>query len=82
MTRYAIYFAPHSGSLLARFGASLLGYDPATGAEVDAPDHPAFHDPLSLGWTAAPRRYGFHATLKAPFHLAEGRNIRGVIVYD
>lgn len=73
MTRYAIYFAPHAGSLLARFGASLLGYDPATGAEVEPPDHPLFHDPLSLGWTAAPRRYGFHATLKAPFHLAEGR---------
>ena len=32
-----------------------------------------FLDPASLGWTAAPRRYGFHATLKAPFHLAEGR---------
>lgn len=73
MTRYAIYFAPHGASLLARFGASLLGYDAATGAEVDPPDHPLFHDPLSLGYTAAPRRYGFHATLKAPFHLAEGR---------
>lgn len=74
MTRYAIYFAPHAGSLLARFGASLLGYDAATGAEAEPPDHPLFHDPLALGWTAAPRRYGFHATLKAPFHLAENRS--------
>lgn len=73
MTRYAIYFAPHAGSALARFGASLLGYDLSAGAEVDPPEHPVFHDPLSLGWTAAPRRYGFHATLKAPFHLAQGR---------
>ena len=37
-------------------------------------DDPIFLDPASLGWTAAPRRYGFHATLKAPFHLAEGRS--------
>lgn len=73
MTRYAIYYAPHGGSALARFGASLLGYDATTGAESEPPDHPLFHDPLSLGWTAAPRRYGFHATLKAPFHLAEHR---------
>ncbi len=72
-TRYAIYVAPHAGSPLARFGASLLGYDPATGAEVDPPEHAVFQDPLSLGWTAAPRRYGFHGTLKAPFHLAGGR---------
>ncbi len=73
MTRYAIYFFPHGSSLLARFGASLLGYDAATGAEVEPPDHPLFHDPLSLGYTASPRRYGFHGTLKAPFHLADGR---------
>jgi putative phosphonate metabolism protein len=71
--RYAIFYAPHAGSALARFGASLLGYDLATGQEVEPLDHPLFHDPASLGWTAAPRRYGFHGTLKAPFHLAEGR---------
>ena len=75
MTRYAIYYAPSAGSALARFGASLLGYDLATGAEVDPLDDPIFQDPASLGWTAAPRRYGFHATLKAPFHLAEGRTV-------
>ncbi|UDL94893.1 DUF1045 domain-containing protein [Lichenihabitans sp. PAMC28606] len=73
MPRYAIYFAPHAGSLLARFGASVLGYDASTGADIEPPDHPLFHDPASLGWTAGPRRYGFHATLKAPFHLVDGR---------
>ncbi len=72
--RYAIYYAPHAGSALARFGASLLGYDLATGQDVEPLDHPLFHDPSSLGWTAAPRRYGFHATLKAPFHLAGDRS--------
>ncbi len=74
MQRYAIYFAPHAGSLLARFGASLLGYDASTGVDVDPPDHPLFHDPASLGWTAKPRRYGFHATLKAPFRLLHGHS--------
>lgn len=74
MPRYALYYAPPPGSLLARFGASVLAYDLATGADVDPPDHPLFHDPASLGWTAEPRRYGFHATLKSPFQLAEGRS--------
>lgn len=76
MTRYAIYYAPAAESPLARFGASVLGYDLATGGETPPPDHPLFHDPLALGWTAVPRRYGFHATLKAPVHLAEGRTAR------
>lgn len=73
MPRYAIYFVPHAESLLARFGSSVLGYDAVTGADVDPPDHPLFQDPASLGWTAGPRRYGFHATLKAPFHLVPDR---------
>lgn len=76
MTRYAIYYAPAAETPLARFGAAVLGYDLATGGETPPPDHPLFHDPLALGWTAVPRRYGFHATLKAPIHLAEGRTAR------
>ena len=73
MPRYALYYAPPAGSLLARFGAGVLAYDLATGADVEPPDHPLFHDPACLGWTAEPRRFGFHATLKSPFQLAEGR---------
>ena len=67
--RHAIYFAPPAGSPLAAFGAAWLGWDAATGA-VPAhqhwPDLP--HDRAAL--TEAPRRYGFHATLKPPFRLA------------
>lgn len=74
--RYAIYYAPAAETSLARFGAAVLGYDLATGGETAPPDHPLFHDPLALGWTAVPRRYGFHATLRAPLHLAEGRTAR------
>ncbi len=72
--RYAIYYAPAPGSGLDRFGAALLGYDAFTG------DGPALSRKASLqaapdwrGVTGDPRKYGFHATLKAPLSLAPGR---------
>jgi putative phosphonate metabolism protein len=71
--RYAIYYAPESGSALDRFGAHLLGYDAYGGEELPFPDHMAVAVP---GWrelTQDPRKYGFHATLKAPISLASGR---------
>ena len=36
--RYAIYYAPQSGSTLDRFGAHLLGYDAHGGEELSFPD--------------------------------------------
>jgi hypothetical protein len=68
--RYAVYFVPAPASALYRFGAALLGYDCYSGNDVAFPDalpteRAAWHD-----LTAEPRRYGFHATLKAPFRLA------------
>ena len=68
--RYAIYYTSAQGSALDRFGASLLGYDAYGGGELPFPDG------LPSDWrdlTQDPRKYGFHATLKAPFSLAEGR---------
>ena len=70
MPRYAIYFVPAAASELFRFGSAVLGYDCYTGASVKRP--PGFDAEPDL-WdrlTAEPRRYGFHATLKAPFHLS------------
>ncbi|MDR6869458.1 putative phosphonate metabolism protein [Bosea sp. BE125] len=71
--RYALYYAPAADSALWRFGSATLGYDAI--AAADAPfTIPAGCDAES--WptlTAEPRRYGFHATLKAPFELAVGR---------
>ncbi|MFT3973849.1 MAG: DUF1045 domain-containing protein [Amaricoccus sp.] len=64
--RHAIYFAPPQGSALARFGAAWLGWDPEAGAEVSRPADA----PLAATAVAEPARYGFHATLKAPFRLA------------
>ncbi|MEM6896422.1 MAG: DUF1045 domain-containing protein [Pseudomonadota bacterium] len=64
--RYALYFtAP--GHELAKVGAAWLGWDIAGGAEV------AQGAEVSPAWTATPRRYGFHGTLKPPFHLAAGK---------
>lgn len=70
--RYAIYFAPQPGSALARFGAAWLGYDVAAGAFVAQPQAPGIAPRRLAEITAEPRRYGFHATLKPPFALAEG----------
>ncbi|MHA1529670.1 MAG: DUF1045 domain-containing protein [Alphaproteobacteria bacterium] len=69
-TRYAIFWAPQAGSGLARFGAAWLGWDAGTGREVAHPEAPLPHSLAEI--TRAPRRYGFHATLKPPFRLAEG----------
>ena len=73
LARYAVYFAPDPGSDLWRFGSHWLGRDAITGSLLERPE--AF-DPNSLNlekFTAGPAHYGFHATLKPPFHLAEGR---------
>jgi hypothetical protein len=67
--RYAIYFVPAAHSRLYRYGSSILGYDCYTGNAADFPDESASG---AVNWnelTSEPRRYGFHATLKAPFHL-------------
>jgi hypothetical protein len=65
--RYAIFVTPTDA--LADFGAAWLGWDSAIGNPVQHPDV-AGVDVGSV--TATPRKYGFHATLKAPFHLAQG----------
>jgi putative phosphonate metabolism protein len=68
--RYAIYYAPTPGSALDRFGAGLLGYDAYTGNEPAFPDGVLQIAPDWRDLTQDPRKYGFHATLKAPFALA------------
>lgn len=70
--RYAIYYAPEPGSVLDRFGAELLGYDAHAGVDLPFPSSTE----LPTDWrevTEDPRKYGFHATLKAPISLAPGK---------
>jgi putative phosphonate metabolism protein len=68
--RYAIYFTPAKDSPLTRLAASWLGRDPFTGSPVPPPSMAGFTPAEIAFHTAAARRYGFHATLKAPFLLA------------
>lgn len=70
--RYAIYYLPPPGSALDRFGASLLGYDVFSGADVPFPPEILEAVPDWAEVTTDPRKYGFHATLKAPTALAPG----------
>ena len=69
--RYAIYHTPAPGSVLDRFGATMLGYDAHQGIDLPFPDGIAVPDWHEL--TRDPRKYGFHATLKAPMALAPDR---------
>lgn len=65
--RYGVYYAPAAGSELWRLGSAWLGRDAATGESLAQPEVPEIFER-----TASPRRYGLHATLKAPIALADG----------
>jgi hypothetical protein len=69
--RYAIYYVPPAQSDLFRFGSSVLGYDCHSGRPVERPAAFSTEHDLWDRLTAEPRRYGFHATLKAPFRLRD-----------
>lgn len=64
-TRYSVYHVPTGA--LGDFGAQWLGWDCRSGTPVP--------NPVTEGWTGGARRYGFHATLKAPFRLNEARTL-------
>lgn len=66
MKRFAVYFAPRPGPL-ASLAAAWLGWDVVTGQPVAQPEVPRIAE-----ITADPRKYGFHATLRAPFRLGQG----------
>lgn len=72
--RFALYFTPVPGSILARFGAQVLGYDCAAGTPVARRKLDGIADEDAAAATAEPARYGFHGTLMAPFELAPGRS--------
>lgn len=67
--RYALYYAPAPDTLFHALGASWLGRDAWSEAGTS---QPTVENITAL--TTEPRRYGFHATLKAPFELARSKN--------
>ncbi|SEA13928.1 DUF1045 domain-containing protein [Rubrimonas cliftonensis] len=68
--RYAVFVTPSPGAF-AEAAAAWLGWDAAAGRERRHPALDGLPAPVAE-ITAAPRRYGFHGTVKAPFALAEG----------
>nr|WP_315487678.1 DUF1045 domain-containing protein [uncultured Rhodoferax sp.] len=70
--RYAIYFTPTHGSPWWNFGAHWLGRDERNNQALVQPALSDLPAQQLLQLTAYPRRYGFHATLKAPFTLRDG----------
>jgi hypothetical protein len=70
--RFAVYFAPAADNPLWKFGCCVLGRDATSGADVPLPAallraHPEWRRSVTPA-----SRYGFHATLVAPFQLAAG----------
>jgi len=70
--RYALYFVPEPSTTLAVLGSALLGRESETGAVIPQPDLPDFSLKDLRALTVDARRYGLHATLKAPFFLKPG----------
>lgn len=71
--RYGLYFTPAPESAWATAGWAWLGRDAHSGMARAQPQVAGVDSARMAALTASPRRYGFHATLKAPFFLAEGR---------
>lgn len=70
--RYALYYVPADDDALYRAASAWLGRCAFTGASVARPTLSGLDGVDVDALTADPRRYGFHATLKAPFELADG----------
>lgn len=70
--RYAVYFAPDRYSPWREFGARWLGRDESDNSALPQPVLDGITPQTFSQITQEPRRYGFHATLKAPMRLATG----------
>lgn len=71
MIRYALYYAPEPTDPIWVKASQVIGFDAAAGRDVAWPDRAPFDRPDWGELTDEPRRYGFHATLKAPMELVE-----------
>ncbi len=67
--RYAIYYAPRPESDWCHAGSEWLGRSTLSGRAVNQTYPPMIAPEKFMQLTAHPRRYGWHATMKAPFVL-------------
>jgi hypothetical protein len=77
--RYGIYYVPARGAPLAEFGSAILGYELEGGTERERLNVPGLAAGELARLTRRARRYGFHATLKAPFALVPDRSRADVL---
>ena len=68
--RYAVYYSPSDQSELAGFGEAILR---RTAVQIPELDDGIGQERRRM--LKRPRHYGFHATLKAPFELANGTTV-------
>ncbi len=68
--RYAIYYAPETGSELDLFGKLWLGRNTESDIRFEQPQVRGFDKHELLSMTSSPRHYGFHGTLVPPFRLS------------
>jgi hypothetical protein len=73
--RCAVYFVPEVHGGWWQAGSQWLGRCAASGAVYAPLDILGVAPTEFQALTADPRRYGWHATLKAPFTLAAGRSL-------
>jgi putative phosphonate metabolism protein len=75
LMRCAINFTPTPDDRLTVAAVQWLGRDAFTGQRIEGVETAGILERDRAFLTAPPRRYGFHATLKAPFHLAAGEDL-------
>ena len=63
--RYALYYLPKENTPLHHFGDKWLGWSLTETNNTSLTRNDATED-----WVRAPRKYGFHGTLKPPFKLS------------
>jgi putative phosphonate metabolism protein len=68
--RYAVYFSPPKETPIQQFAGHWFGRDTMTGEKRSRLALKGFSPEGLAAITASPARYGFHATLKAPFRLS------------
>ena len=76
--RVAIYFSPDADDPLTLAAERWIGRSAFTGEDVSVLQTDAASPETIRDWSAFPRLYGFHATIKAPFRLAEGNTFKGL----
>ena len=72
--RYAVYYAPEPDDPIWVLGSEWLGRDAYKGMNVERRIFASISNDQIDALTSSPRRYGFHATMKAPFELAADKS--------